>query len=254
MKIDRKTRIAEAFSLQAEAYDGAAEVQKLVADELARRIGELSSVPPQRILEIGCGTGILSQRLADAFPHSEFLLTDVSPSMLNRCRSRLGDHYGYQLVDGERPDKLPGSFDLIASSLAFQWFADLRGGLERLSRLLAPGGRMFFSTLGNQTFIEWRQVHAALGLPCGTPTYQSAKDLPWPGGLFCSVDEQHIIQQHTSGLHFVKSLKLLGAREPVPGFRPLPPGTFRRLLASVEDGISVTYHVLYGEISAPPLI
>jgi malonyl-CoA O-methyltransferase len=244
---DRKARIAQAFSLRAGTYDEAGALQWLIARRLAERIG-LAAVPPQRILEIGCGTGFLSARLAHAYPESDLLLTDIAPAMLNLCRSRMGGRHRYRVLDGERPEALTGQYDLIASSLAFQWFADLRGGLERLSHLLAPGGRMLFATLGCQTLVEWRQVHADLGLPCGTQNYPSAEDIPWPAGFSHGVDAELETQAYANGVDFVRSLKALGAHEPAPGYRPLPSGAFRRLLTSLEGGFSVTYHVLYGEI------
>jgi malonyl-CoA O-methyltransferase len=181
--IDPKMRTAQVFSAGAQTYDDAASVQRLVADRFARCIQPGLAEPPMCILEIGCGTGFSSKRLVEAFPGSELLFTDISSSMLRRCRSRLGEGHRYQVLDGERPTELAGPFDLIASSLAFQWFTDLRGGLQRLSGLLAPGGRLLFATLGDQTFLEWRQAHADRGLPCGALNYPSAKELPWPVGF-----------------------------------------------------------------------
>ena len=55
-------------------------------------------------------------------------------------------------------------------------------------------------------------------------------------------------QPYADGHDFVRSLKALGASEPAPGHRPLTPGAFRRLLASLEGGFTVTYHVLFGEV------
>jgi malonyl-CoA O-methyltransferase len=246
--IDRTVRIAQAFSLGAESYDDAASLQWLVARQLAERIESAIAAPHQRILEVGCGTGFLSSRLAHAFPASDLLLTDIAPSMLSRCRSRLGHRHRYQVLDGERPEQLAGPYDLIASSLAFQWFTDLRGGLQRLSGLLAPGGRLLFATLGCQSFIEWRQAHTDLGFACGTHDYPSAEELPWPQGFSHRVDAEMMAQHHPNALDFVRRLKALGAHAPAPGYHPLPLGAFRRLLASLEDGFSVTYHLLYGEI------
>jgi malonyl-CoA O-methyltransferase len=169
--------------------------------------------------------------------------------MLERCRARIGDGPRYQVVDGERPRGLVGPFDLIASSLAFQWFVDLQGGLDRLGDLLAPGGRMMFATLGEKTFIEWRDAHAALGLACGTPEYPSVAGFPWPAEGSHRMDEELVRQPYADGHDFVKTLKALGAGEPAPGHRPLSAGAFRRLLHSLDDGFTATYHVLYGEIT-----
>jgi malonyl-CoA O-methyltransferase len=246
---NRKARIAEAFSMGARTYDDAATVQWSVAHRLAERIGSATVESSQRILEIGCGTGLLSAQLVRAFPDSELLLTDIAPSMLNRCRARLGNYHRYQLLDGERPEELSGKFDLIVSSLAFQWFADLRGALNRLSRYLAPRGRMVFATLGYDTFSEWRQIHTDQGLSCGAHHYPSAADFPWPDGFSRRLHAEWVAQSHASGLDFVRSLKMIGAHEPVSGHQRLAPGALRRLLASLEGGFSVTYHILYGEIA-----
>ncbi len=247
---ERKDRIARAFSARAGIYDVAADVQWLVASRLAERIEDAGLAGVGRILEIGCGTGFLSARLDDAFPDSELVLTDIAPSMLDRCRTRVGNRPRYLVLDGERPERLSERFDLIVSSLAFQWFVDLRAGLERLSGLLAPGGRMMFATLGRKTFIEWREAHRALGLVCGTPQYPGPDEFPWPAGFGHRVDEELVRQPYGDGHDFVKSLKALGASEPAPGYRPLSPGAFRRLLLSLDSGFTATYHILFGEILA----
>jgi malonyl-CoA O-methyltransferase len=247
----RKDRIAKSFSSHAGAYDAAADVQWLIARRLAERIECSRPGQRPRILEIGCGTGFLSVRLKDAFPEAELVLTDLAPTMLDRARARIGDGPRYLVLDGERPDGLEGPFDLIVSSLAFQWFVDLKGGLARLAAMLAPGGRLMFATLGKKTFSEWRAAHAALRLPCGTPEYPGPDDLPWPTGFGHALEEDLVSQPYADGHDFVRSLKALGAGEPAPGHRPLSPGAFRRLLASLDHGFTATYHVLYAEVIAP---
>ncbi|MTJ80985.1 MAG: methyltransferase [Telmatospirillum sp.] len=246
----RKHRIARSFSSRAGGYDSAADVQWLVSMRLAERIKALPLPPACRILEIGCGTGFLSTRLAEAFPEAELVLTDIAPSMLERCRAKVGNRPRYRVLDGERPQGLDGPFDLIASNLAFQWFVDIREGLARLSELLAPGGRIMFATLGQKTFGEWRDAHDSLGLTCGTPEYPGAGDFPWPAGSRHGMEEELIRQPYDDGHDFVKTLKALGAGEPAPGHHPLSPGAFRRLLASLEGGFAATYHILYGELIA----
>lgn len=244
----RKERIVKAFAARAGTYDFSADAQWLIATRLAERIEPARYPYRPRILEIGCGTGFLSAYLMKAFPAGEFILTDIAPSMLDRCRKRIGCGPRYRVLDGERPLGLPCSFDLIVSSLAFQWFIDLGAGLDRLRDLLAPNGRLMFATLGCKTFVEWREAHAALGLCCGTPDYPSMENFPWPAERGYQLEEELIRQTYPSGLDFAKSLKALGAGEPILGHRPLSPGAFRRLLVSLGTGFTATYHVLYGEI------
>jgi len=246
---EHKGRIASAFSAQADVYDAAADLQWLVAEHLSDQITARIKKAPERVLEIGCGTGFLSARLAEAFPETRLLLTDIAPTMLSRCRTRVGNRHDYKVLDGERPEGLVGKFDLIASNLAFQWFVDLPGALARLAELLAPGGQMIFSTLGQATFTEWRRAHQTLDLACGTPTYPTPEEFPWPAAPFeHDHAEEMILHPYADGRDFVNSLKLLGASEPAPGYRPLSPGAMRRLLASLEHGFEATYHVIYGEV------
>ena len=107
---------------------------------------------------------------------------------------------------------------------------------------------MMFATLGRKTFDEWRAAHRALGLTCGTPQYPGLDDFPWPVDAQHGMAEELIPQPYDDGHDFVRSLKALGAGEPAPGHHPLSPGSFRRLLNSLQGEFSATYHILYGEI------
>ncbi len=245
--IFEKQRVEAAFS-QAAQYDSAASVQAETARRLALKLAALP-VAPARILEIGCGTGLLSRHLAAAFPAAQLTLTDISAAMLERCRARLGDGPAYRVMDGEAADSAMGNFDLIASSLAVQWFNDLPGSIARLMRLLAPQGRLIFATLGRDSLAEWRQAHEALGLACGLHDYPGADDFPLPDGVTAGIGQEVIAAHYASGQRFARSLKTLGAATPRPGYRPLPAGDFRRVLAGLAGDFTVSYHILYVDIA-----
>src|SRR3546814_5301552 len=87
--------------------------------------------------------------------------------MAARCREGLGEGRGrfrYVAMDGERPCFAPDvRFDLVCSSLAFQWFHDLEGAVASLCALLAPGGHLAFTTLAEGSFDEWRAAHRICG-------------------------------------------------------------------------------------------
>jgi malonyl-CoA O-methyltransferase len=243
-----KARIAAAFSARAAAYDSVANVQRRVAARLAARIKAALPEPPARILEIGCGTGLLSAHLAALYPQAELVLTDISAAMLERAQARLGSRAAYRLMDGEFPDMAGQKFDIIASSLAMQWFADSRGGIGRLAALLVPGGRLMFATLGAESFAEWRAAHAALGLTPGLHSYPAAKTFPWPEGVSATLAAETIQDHHPDGLAFLRALKTLGAGQPVPGHKPLTPAQLRRVLQGFSTGCTASYQVLYGEL------
>lgn len=241
----RKRRVVRAFSRAASTYDRAAAVQRQVADTLCDFV--VAEPPGKRILEIGCGTGLLSERLLVRLPKREWILTDISPEMLARCRERIGerDEVSYRVMDGERPTLGEGTVDAIVSSLAMQWFDDAEAALSRLRRCLAPGGRLVFSTVGEETFHEWRSALHRAGGPRRSSPFVSARELARHATI---LGEARIPARFAGGGAFLRSLADLGATVPARGQEPLPPGLLRRAIASFE-GVA-TYHILYAELRA----
>jgi malonyl-CoA O-methyltransferase len=239
------TRLAASFG-EAREYDRHAAPQRVVAQQLARRIAALPLPPRPRVLEVGCGTGFLGEALLSVIPQADWVMTDLAPAMLERAQARLGARPGiaYRAMDGEHPD-LSGSFDLIASSLAVQWFEDLPAGLARLRALLAPEGRLVFSTLVEGCFAAWRRAHG--DLPCGVPDYASVDALRQTG---CAVE---VIELPVEGdaVAFLRHLRGIGARLPRQGYRPLTPGQLHQVMRRYDAaGEPATYRVALCEMAA----
>ncbi|AWN41081.1 methyltransferase domain-containing protein [Methylobacterium durans] len=243
-----KQAVARAFD-GAEGYDRAAGVQARVAASLVERIAGLPLGPRPRVLEIGCGTGFLTRALRERLAPRALLATDIAPGMVARAKARApdGPDLRYLVMDGERPCLAPGPrFDLIASSLAAQWFEDLPGAVAGLSHLLAPGGWLALATLAEGTFGEWGRAHATSGTRAATPAYPPLRTLRAlaPPGCTLSVAEEPFVEAHPDGRAFLAALRAIGARTPGEGGRPLSPGALRRVLRSFEaDGARVTYRV-----------
>ncbi len=231
--------VAAAFDRAAD-YDRHAIVQRRVAETLAERIAALPLPPAPRVLEIGCGTGLLGVALVERLPGARWLMSDIAPAMVERARLRFGkrSEIRFATMDGERPDAA-GPFDLICANLAAQWFADLPAAVARLRALLSPQGRLAFTTLTAGSFAEWRQAHR--GLPCGTRDYPSAAALA-ALGLDVRVD-RHVLH-HADAAEFLRGVKAIGAGTPKPGHRPLAPAALRQVMARFEaDGARATYAV-----------
>ncbi|WP_251881886.1 dethiobiotin synthase [Achromobacter sp. Marseille-Q4954] len=246
----RNAGIGARFGAAAPAYEDHASVQRLAAERLAGDIALLPLPRRPRILEIGCGTGLLTQALARRIGPADWTVTDIAPGMLAAAQRgpSLPGRARYQLLDGEHPAGLEGGYDLICSSLAVQWFSDLNAGLGRLAALLAPGGCLAVATLADGTFHEWQAAHAAAGLAPATPRYPAAAAIhPDRGNLAGGVRSERLIQNHPDGLHFLRALKGIGATTPAPGRAPLGAAQLRRVLAAFdEQGAWVTYHLAYG--------
>jgi ubiquinone/menaquinone biosynthesis C-methylase UbiE len=94
--------------------------------------------PGAAVLEIGCGTGQLTKRMAG----SGFRLTaiDIGASMIDAARRRLpGAEASFQVTAFEDLDAADASFDLVISSAAFHWI-DPEIAFTKSARLLRPGG------------------------------------------------------------------------------------------------------------------
>jgi len=81
---------------------------------------------PKRILELGCGSGNLSELLCHKFPCASIRLVDFSGRFLEQCRRRLS-RFGnthFQEEDFRNLEFAPGSFDLIVSSISLHHLTD----------------------------------------------------------------------------------------------------------------------------------
>lgn len=131
----------------ASAYDT---MSRILLGPLFRRIAaDVAAVAPDsaRVLEVGCGPGHLSMRLARQ--HGlEVIGLDLDPSMIKRARAHADSAGG---DDGRQPSFLAGdvaslafpdgSFDLVVSTLSMHHWADPTAGLTEIGRVLRPGGR-----------------------------------------------------------------------------------------------------------------
>ena len=94
--------------------------------------------PGAEILEVGCGTGQLTERLAR--PGLRVTAIDIGTSMIAAARRRVtSTDVSLQVTSFEDLDAADASFDLIISSAAFHWI-DPEVAFTKSARLLRPGG------------------------------------------------------------------------------------------------------------------
>lgn len=249
---DRKQRIADAFGRAAASYDDAAAPQRQAAGLVADLARQQRVPDAPRILEIGCGTGILTRHIRDQWPAAELIVSDLSPDMVGTAAKGAMVAGTFLALDGETPPFEGPWFDLILSSLAFQWFGDLPLAIARLAGLLRPGGSLLFSTMGADSFTEWRAAHAAVGEAAGTPDYPDLAALRATLAGFADgfAFEEHWTHDFGGAKGFLAHLKAIGATVPA-GDRPaLSPARMRGAMRAFDEaGGRVTYHILFGRVT-----
>jgi trans-aconitate 2-methyltransferase len=95
--------------------------------------------PGMHAIDLGCGTGELTRRLADALPNSSVVGIDSSAEMLAKTSSfaRPGLEFRQQRIED-----VSGQWDLVFSNAALQWVPDHAVLIPRLLSLLKPGGQI----------------------------------------------------------------------------------------------------------------
>jgi len=249
--MSRPLRVSQAFSRVVESYDQHALVQKFAAESLSAKILNQEGSALGTVLEVGCGTGILSSCLASYADH--YVLSDISLPLLQKAREKVTEeHISPIVVDGEHPC-FSASFDVIVSNLVFHWFQDPKSALIRLIACLKPGGRLYASTLGNNSFHEWRTAHSLVGAPCGILdfiSYGQLKDwLPLSGVR--QVDEEWITTMPANALEFLRSLKAVGGNLSHPGHKPLPHKTLKKVMEVYDQNPQTSCQILYGFYQKP---
>ena len=104
----------------------------------------------QTVLDIACGNGLTSRRLARLGAH--VVAFDFSQEMIRLAKERGGsDNIEYRIVDATDADALSGlgagRFDAALCNMGFMDMADIRPLMKALPSLLRPGGRFVFSLL-----------------------------------------------------------------------------------------------------------
>lgn len=154
-----KKLVKERFQSGFKKYDRLASVQKYVSDELAGLAKEYAGdFKARRILEIGAGTGFLTERLVPVWPDAEWFINDISPET-ERFAGRFTENTKTEFLigDAEKTD-FPNDIDIIASSSSIQWFDDVESFIHKLPAKLSDGGYLFLSTFGPENFNEIKTV------------------------------------------------------------------------------------------------
>jgi len=140
--------VREHFRIQVPDYQGL--MRRLIPFYDNQRDVMLALIPfdrgvSLRVLDLGCGPGLMAARILAEFPHAQLTLFDLTAEMIEACQSRLEgtDRIVYQVGDFRTADFGTG-YDLIIASLSLHHLMPSEGPAfaKRAFQSLGPGGHL----------------------------------------------------------------------------------------------------------------
>lgn len=259
-----KTR--SGFDRAANTYDAAAFIQREIGDRLVERL-DYVRLDPQRIFDLGCGTGKISQQLLTRYPKAEVIAVDLALSMVQSTQSLANEAAPLSGVCAD-VQQLPFKADcaeLLISNLMLQWCNDLVSVFHECARVIRPEGLFTFTTFGPDTLYElrtsWGQVDGYTHASQFVDMHDVGDALLAAGFRDPVMDREVITVTYPVVKGLLQDLKAIGANNATLGRNRGLTGK-QRLQAfyqayeyyQLEDGAyPATYEVIFGHAWAPPI-
>jgi len=251
--VDRAS-VKRNFARQAGEYERHARVQRQVAERLAGLLDGLDW-PAGAILEVGCGTGLLSLPLSSRCGGAPLILSDLAHPMTHCAASLLPAALAVD-ADAEALPFASGSCGLVASASVYQWLNSLPGALAEAGRILRPGGVLALALFGGRTLHELRTSHRRAVAESNSAQPSHALDFPAPGDLHAALAgsdisplqlfSEEVCETHRDVASLLRGLKGLGASNAA---KSRPPGLARR---GVMQRMTQIYQAEFGRAGTIP--
>lgn len=162
--MDANTQVAQVsalFDTVADDYDNTGVA--FFGPIAAHLIEHVAPRPGERALDLGCGSGVVTTRLASAVGQSGSVVAlDSSAAMVDRAAALTEGMPNVTVVQGDAMDPhVDGDLDIVTASLVIFFLPDPWVALKRWLALLRPGGRVALTTFGASA-AAWQQAEALL--------------------------------------------------------------------------------------------
>jgi trans-aconitate 2-methyltransferase len=148
--------------------------QAWAADQLQR----LELRGDETVLDAGCGSGKVTEVLADLVPRGRVYGVDAAPSMAAHAASALGDRATILCQDLVELE-LPETVDVVFSNATFHWIPDHDALFAAIFRTLAPGGRLVAQCGGRGNIDAFRRTSDAVAREDPFAPYFAGWAGPW---------------------------------------------------------------------------
>ncbi len=162
---------------QAEAWDGAegdhwveyADRYDALSQRLTARLMEVAAIHrSERVLDVGCGSGLTTRAAARAASEGSALGVDLSAALLREAERRAQaeglDNVRFEHGDVQVHRFSPGQFDLVISHFGVMFFEEPVAAFANVASALRPGGRFVFLCWQDLARNDWIMVPAGAAL------------------------------------------------------------------------------------------
>lgn len=111
-----------------------------ISASINETLSRLSIKPSDRVLDVGCGTGVLLQTLRQRYPRVELTGIDASAEMLAIAAAKLDGDADLCLASGRQLPACADTFDLVISTSTLHYFRAPVPALAEMRRALRPQG------------------------------------------------------------------------------------------------------------------
>ncbi len=244
------SQVRFAFNKASNNYDDHAFLQKEIAVRLDQKLNAISS-KTDIILDLGAGTGLLSQQLTKRFSNSKIICLDFAQQSLkhNSSSSKICANANYLPL-------LNNSVDMITSNLMMQWCPDLNTLFSECFRVLKNNGLFLFSTFGPDTLKELKKSWSIVDDKIHVNTFidmHNIGDQMLKNGFQNPVMEMETLTlTYQTVIDLLRDLKAIGAQTVAKRSKPLTGKNKFQLMIKMYDSyksngkLPATYEVIYG--------
>ena len=249
-----KIKILKSFDAKSSSYDEYSFVQKEVSERMIKRLKFLKS-KPLNILDIGCGTGYLSDLISQYLPNSNIVCMDFSYEMVSQCKSK-NIKLEPLVADAEYMPFKASTFDLVISSFTLHWCQQIDKIFSDIFRILKNDGNFMFTTVGPDTLKELRNAYKLIDNYEHINTFD---DMHTYGDILLSsgfhdpvMDVERLIIEYKNFNEVLQSLRKTGASTVIYNESKF---TTKKSLKNLENHYKknnknalfpVTYEMIYG--------
>lgn len=245
MVID-KPLVQKKFNYGLHSYNNHADIQKGITDKFVGMLKNEGYRTLDKVYEVGCGTGFLTQQLLNNFNIKQLTVNDLSCSSSEYIKNISLEHQRsieFACGDAELLE-IPEKCNAVVSTSAFQWFSRTDLFLAKVSRALNRGDLFAFSTFGPQNYREIKNITGV-----GLSYYSSTELATMLADNFTIIDQVEWIESlefdtPMQVLQHMKQTGVNGVKNGAFGKKQLNEFSeqYTRLYTKANQKIGLSYH------------